>query len=253
MQEKVYYVYNIILLIILYINIYLYDEDEGRQSNGTKSIYVPPTDLLLQKIKSTTLPGRYNFTNWGVKGIGSSYSAYCKKPDPRDPYFMTISVNNSVDKLPTDASFISYSSENYGYYNNEKIIFSPKYHLTNNNKFIIGSKVKQNNGSYIRTNELFISVKKNTSNFINNLTNITYGKNISPEKLIPYGDKLPTYSDLLDKYTCKATTSTSSCGVLYYVDSLVFIVMHYMIYIGNQNSYTILDHLLISIYALLVI
>ena len=190
------------LVITDYINIYLYDEDEGRQSNGTKSIYVPPTDLLLQRTKSTMLTGRYNFTNWGAKGIGSSYSVSCKKPDPRDPYFMTILVNNSVDKLPTDASFISYSSENYGYYNNEKIFFSPKYHLTNHNKFIIGRKIIQGDGSYRRFNQLFISVKKNTSNFINNLTNITYGVDVSREKLIPYSDKIPTYSDLLDKFTC---------------------------------------------------
>lgn len=190
------------LVITDYINIYLYDEDEGRQSNVTKSIYVPPTDLLLQRTKSTMLTGRYNFTNWGVKGIGSSYSVGGLKPSPYDPYFMTISVNNSVDKLPTDASFISYSSENYGYYNNEKIIFSPKYHLTNHNKFIIGRKIIQGDGSYRRFNQLFISVKKNTSNFINNLTNTTYGSDISREKLIPYGDKLPTYSDLLDKFTC---------------------------------------------------
>lgn len=190
------------LVITDYINVYLYDEDEGIQSNGTKSIYVPPTDLLLQKTKSTMLTGRYNFANWGVKGIGSSSSVFGTKPTPFDPYFMRITINNSTDKLPIDASFISYSSENYGYYNNEKIIFSPKYHLTNHNKFIIGQKVKQPNGSYIRTNELFISVKKNTSNFINNLTNITYGSDVSREKLIPYGDKLPTYSDLLDKFTC---------------------------------------------------
>ena len=190
------------LVITDTIKVYLYDEDEGRQSRSDKSIYVPPTDLLLQNTSSTMLTGIYNFINWGVKGIGSSYSVSGKNPDPRDPYFMTISINNSIDKLPSDASFISYSSENYGYYNNEKIFFSPKYHLTNHNKFIIGKKEIQSNGSYRRTNELFISVKKNTSNFINNLTNITYGKNISPEKLIPYGDKVSTYSDLLDKFTC---------------------------------------------------
>lgn len=189
------------LVITDYIKVYLYDEDEGRQSGGGNR-YVPPTDLLLQKTKSTMLTGRYNFTNWGVKGIGSSSSVFGTKPTPFDPYFMRITINNSTDKLPTDASFISYSSENYGYYNNEKIIFSPKYHLTNHNKFIIGQKVKQNNGSYQRNNELYISVKKNTSNFINNFTNITYGCDVSREKLIPYGDKLPTYSDLLDKFTC---------------------------------------------------
>ena len=189
------------LVITDHIKVYLYDEDEGRQSGGGNR-YVPPTDLLLQKLSSTMLTGRYNFINWGVKGIGSTYSAFGTKPDPSDPFFIRITINNSTDKLPTDASFISYSSENYGYYNNEKIIFSPKYHLTNHNKFIIGSKVRQPNGSYMRTNELYISVKKNTSNFINNLTNITYGSDVSREKLIPYGDKLPTYSDLLDKFTC---------------------------------------------------
>lgn len=48
-----------------------------------------------------------------------------------------------------------------------------------------------------------------------------------------------TYSDLLDKYTCKATTSTSSCGVLYYVDSYVDSTSASVFEVNDISNYSV--------------
>jgi len=207
----------------------LYDVDEGTCSLNNQTVYVPPTDVIMNTgstLNNLYMKTRYTYnfsdtTNFdGFYVLTSSENKYVSQqnttvPTGLNPEIARIVYTGHTQTLPADPNgFIFLKPKNKVTSNGVVYPTSVRYHLTGDVIWQRGS-ISSNR----RTSYYYVGVKKNNINFVNGTLNDQTGQweggissyngtwsdtinGVSYSRPIAYANKISTISDLMDKLAC---------------------------------------------------